>query len=184
MKVTDLDLPGLRLVELDLHGDKRGFFVERFNLAAFKQHGLPTEFAQDNHSRSAPGVIRGLHYQYDPPQSKLIGVVCGRIWDVVLDLRPGSPTYGRSYATELSDENARLLWVPAGFAHGFGVLGNTPADVFYKVDVLYRPQGEAGIHWADPDLGIHWPIENPIVSTRDQALPRLSEYRKNPFAWK
>src|ERR1700751_308489 len=121
MKFTPLEIPGLILVELKVHGDSRGFFVERFRDDLFGEAGLPTHFAQDNHSRSAPGVLRGLHYQVDPPQGKLVGCVGGRIWDVAVDIRVDSPTFGKSYGVELSDENGRLLWVPSGFAHGFCV---------------------------------------------------------------
>ncbi len=178
MKVTPLKLEGLKLVELSIHGDQRGFFVERFHEDKFMSQGLPTRFLQDNHSRSAPQVLRGLHYQTLPPQGKLVGVVHGKIWDVVVDIRPQSPTLGQSYGIELSDQNGKLLWIPHGFAHGFCVLGETPADVLYKVDGLYNPDSEGGILWNDPELKISWPIENPIVSKRDQALPQFEEWRK------
>ncbi len=183
MKVTPLALSGLLLIELDLHGDARGFFVERFNEHEYRKHGLPTRFQQDNHSRSAPGVLRGLHYQYDPPQGKLVGVIRGRIWDAVLDIRPDSATYGKSFGVELSDLNGRLLWVPPGFAHGFCVLGDEPADLLYKVDNSYNAKGEGGIHWADQDAAIQWPIPNPTISARDKALPSFSSYRNNPILW-
>ncbi len=183
MNVTPCNLSGLKLVQLELHGDARGFFVERFNAARFRELGLPTAFAQDNHSRSAPGVVRGLHYQFDPPQSKLISVVRGRIVDVVVDIRPESPTFGQSHLIELSDLNGRLLWVPAGFAHGFCVLGEQPADVFYKVDVEWNPQGEGGIHPLDPELAIPWPQQNPVLSARDKQLPGFAAYRANPVRW-
>ena len=177
MKVTRLTLDGLLLIELDVNGDERGFFVERFNLELFQAEGLPTHFVQDNHSRSRPGVVRGLHYQHTPAQGKLVGVTCGRIFDVVLDVRPDSTTYGQTQTIELSDMNGRLLWVPCGFAHGFCVLGDTPADLLYKVDAAYNPDGEAGVLWNDPELAIAWPAENPIVSVRDQAMPTFAEHR-------
>ncbi|MBI1914164.1 MAG: dTDP-4-dehydrorhamnose 3,5-epimerase [Planctomycetes bacterium] len=183
MQVLRLELPGLLLVSPTVHRDGRGFFVERFHLERFREHGVPTQFAQDNHSRSAPRVLRGLHYQWRPAQGKLVGVVRGRIWDVVVDLRPDSLTFGRSLGTELSDATAQQLWIPAGFAHGFCILGDEAADVIYKVDVPYAPGGEGGIHWADPDLGIDWPIADPVVSARDQALGRLADYRASPPAW-
>lgn len=183
MKVTRLDLDGLVLVELALYGDERGFFVERFQLCRFREHGLPTEFVQDNHSRSAPGVVRGLHYQYNPPQGKLVGVTRGCIWDVVVDIRPTSPTYGQSFTLELSDLNARVLWIPPGFAHGFCVLGDEPADVVYKVDTYYNPTGEGGIFWADPSLAIPWPVAQPIISAKDQKLPSFAEYCRRPVNW-
>jgi dTDP-4-dehydrorhamnose 3,5-epimerase len=178
MKVTPLDIDALLLVELDVHGDERGFFVERFNLDRFRDAGLHTDFVQDNHSRSRPGVVRGLHYQHTPAQGKLVGVTRGRIFDVVLDIRPDSPTYGHTRSVELSDMNGRLLWVPHGFAHGFCVLGDTPADLLYKVDAPYSPDGESGIHWNDPELAIAWPVPDPIVSARDQAMPSFAEHRR------
>jgi dTDP-4-dehydrorhamnose 3,5-epimerase len=177
MKVTRTQIEGPLLVELDLHGDARGFFVERFNLARFREHGLPTEYVQDNHSRSAPGVLRGLHLQNEPPQGKLVGVACGAIWDVAVDLRPTSPTFGRHAGFELSDANAHQLWIPPGFAHGFCVLGDRPADVFYKVTALYNANGETGIRWDDRELNIPWPVRDPKVSDRDRKLPSLAEYR-------
>lgn len=183
MKTTPLAIDGLKLVELVIHGDQRGFFTERFNMTEFETQGLPTRFVQDNHSRSAPGVLRGLHYQFDPPQGKLVGVLRGRIWDVAVDLRPESATYGQHYGVELSDLNGRLLWMPAGFAHGFCVLGEEMADVLYKVDALYRPAGESGISWDDPDLAIPWPVQNPTVSARDQKLSSFAAYRAQPVRW-
>jgi dTDP-4-dehydrorhamnose 3,5-epimerase len=177
MKVTRLEIGGLRLIELDVHGDERGFFVERFNLERFRAEGLPVDFVQDNHSRSRPGVVRGLHYQHTPTQGKLVGVTRGRIFDVAVDIRPDSPTYGQTASGELSDMNGRLLWVPHGFAHGFCVLGDTPADLLYKVNAPYSPDGEGGILWNDPELAIAWPVENPIVSARDQTMPTFAEHR-------
>ena len=183
MKVTYLDLDGLVLIELVILGDRRGFFTERFQLDRFRENGLPTGFVQDNHSRSAQKVLRGLHYQYCPVQGKLIGVTRGRIWDVAVDIRPDSPTYGQSLGLELNDMNGRLLWIPPGFAHGFCVLGDEPAHVLYKVDAPYNPAGERGISWNDPDLSIHWPVSQPIVSERDQKLPSFAEYRSRPIRW-
>lgn len=184
MKVVDTPLEGLKVIELQLFGDNRGFFVERFNADKFKAHDLPTEFLQDNHSRSAPGVIRGLHYQYNPPQGKMVGCVKGRIWDVAVDIRTNSPTYGQHFGVELSDENATLLWMPAGFAHGFAVLGDEPADVMYKVTATYNPEGEKGIAWDDPELAVPWPLESmgakPVISDRDQNQPSFKEYGENP----
>lgn len=175
--VTPLDLAGLLLIEVKIRRDERGFFVERFQLAEFEARGLPTTFVQDNHSRSMPGVLRGLHYQNAPPQGKLVGVVRGRIWDVVVDIRPESPTFGQHVGIELSDMNGRLLWVPPRFAHGFCVLGDEPADIVYKVDAPYNPATEAGLYWGDADLSIPWPIERPTVSGRDQQLPSFAKFR-------
>lgn len=183
MKVTEQELKGLLLIELKVQGDERGFFVERFQLARFRKHGLLTDFVQDNHSRSAPGVLRGLHYQFNPGQGKLMGVTRGRILDVAVDIRPNSYTFGRNVAVELSDMNGRLLWLPPGFAHGFCVLGDEPADVLYKVDAYYNPAGEAGIFWADPDLAVEWPEGDHILSQRDQNLPSFADYRANPPRW-
>jgi dTDP-4-dehydrorhamnose 3,5-epimerase len=183
MNVISLPLEGLKLVELKLHGDQRGFFVERFNRQRFEENGLPLDYAQDNHSRSAPGVLRGLHYQVSPPQGKLVGVIRGKIWDVAVDIRPHSKTFGKSYGVELSDVNGRLLFVPAGFAHGFCVLGEEPADLLYKVTELYHPQNEGGIMWNDPELKIEWPVSNPTVSARDQKLLSFAQYKSNPPVW-
>lgn len=176
MQVTQLQPSGLVLIQLTIHRDERGFFLERFQQERFRDHGLPISFCQDNHSRSLPGVLRGLHYQRHPPQGKLIGVVRGRIWDVAVDVRLDSPTLGQRLEIELNESAGRLLWVPPGFAHGFCVLGDEPADVLYKVDAPYNAAGESGLHWADPDLNIAWPIRNPRLSARDQALPSFASY--------
>lgn len=183
MKVTDTSLPDVKLVHLDVHGDARGFFIERFHAARFRQFGLPTDFVQDNHSRSAPNILRGLHYQYDPPQGKLVGVTRGRILDVAVDIRPGSPTFGRHASAELTAENGLLLWIPAGFAHGFCVLGDEPADVAYKVTALYNAAGEGGIMFDDTELGIGWPLKNPQISERDRQQQSFADYRNNPPRW-
>ena len=183
MHITPLDLHGLLLLELDVHGDERGFFVERFNLDEFKAAGLPVAFVQDNHSRSQPGVVRGLHFQHTPAQGKLVGVTRGRIFDAVLDIRPDAATFGQTYVTELSDMNGRLLWVPPGFAHGFTVLSDDSADLLYKVDAPYNPEGEGGIRWNDPDVGIEWPVSEPIVSARDLKMPTFESYRQSPVTF-
>ncbi len=183
MKVTRLNIQDLILIELSLYHDERGFFTERFKRSVFEKHGLPFSFAQENHSRSAPNVVRGLHYQYSPAQGKLVGVVRGRIWDVAVDIRPWSSTYGQNYSVELNDINGRLLWIPAGFAHGFCVLGNEPADVVYKTDAEYNPSSENGIIFSDPDLAIQWQIATPQVSERDQNLQSFAQYKINPINW-
>jgi dTDP-4-dehydrorhamnose 3,5-epimerase len=183
MIVQDCKLSGLKVIQLKVHGDSRGFFVERFNHDSFVAAGLPVNFIQDNHSRSAPGILRGLHYQYEPGQGKLVGVIRGRILDVAVDIRPGSPTYGQYEAEELSSDNGRLLWIPAGFAHGFCVLGDEPADVLYKVTAPYNPAGEGGIRYDDPDLAVSWPLTDPQISERDKNLPSWKEYKSNPPAW-
>ena len=180
MEVTPWRLPGLLLVKLRVQRDARGFFVERFQSEKLSKHGLPPHFPQDNHSHSLPGVLRGLHFQGEPAQGKLIGVIRGNIWDVVVDLRAASPTFGQSAGLELSEANALQLWVPAGFAHGFCVLGRAPADVLYKVDAPYNPAGEGGIQWADRDLAIPWPLDKPILSSRDNELGSFAAYRDRP----
>jgi dTDP-4-dehydrorhamnose 3,5-epimerase len=179
MKITPLDLEGLILIDLDVYGDSRGFFIERFHQSRFSQHGLPTNFVQDNHSRSAPGALRGLHYDSSFKQGKLVGVSRGRIWDVAVDIRPNSSTYTKSFGTEVSDVNGRLMWIPPGFAHGFCVIGEEPADVMYKVDTFYDPANEAGIFWADSDLTISWPVSDPTLSVRDQQLQSFADYHKS-----
>jgi dTDP-4-dehydrorhamnose 3,5-epimerase len=183
VKSIALPIKGLLKVVLDVHPDSRGFFVERFNQKTFRDSGVPLNFVQDNHSRSIPNVLRGLHFQTGPAQGKLVGVVSGKIFDVAVDLRPDSPTYGHWHGEELSGENGTCLWIPGGFAHGFCVLGNEPADVLYKVDAAFNPQGDLGIHWADPSIGIHWPIKNPIVSAKDEKLPSFADYKAHPVQW-
>jgi dTDP-4-dehydrorhamnose 3,5-epimerase len=190
MQVVDTPLEGLKIVELDVFGDSRGFFVERYNEAKFADHGLPTKFLQDNHSRSAPGVLRGLHFQPTPAQGKLVGCVNGRIWDVAVDIRPGSPTLGQHFGLELSCENGKLLWIPGGFAHGFCVLGDKPADVYYKCTAMYNPKGEQGIAWNDSVFSVAWPFDDmvfeddkPTTSTRDDEQQSFADYQKNPATW-
>lgn len=183
MKVEKCNIEGLLVVELDVYGDERGFFIERFQEQKFKDLGLPYNFVQDNHSRSAPGVLRGVHYQSEKPQGKLVGVLNGAIWDVAVDIRLESPTFGQHFGIELSDMNGKLLWVPPGFAHGFCVLGDKPADVLYKVTNLYNAAGEGGIMWNDSDFAIDWPVENPTISERDKTQQSFSEYKSKPSIW-
>jgi dTDP-4-dehydrorhamnose 3,5-epimerase len=177
--VKELSIPGLKLISLKIFHDDRGFFMERYQAERFLGFGIP-ELVQDNHSRSKPGVIRGLHYQTNPNQGKLVGVIRGRIWDVAVDLRRDSPTFGKWEALELNDKDGKLLWIPPGFAHGFCVLGEEDADVFYKVDSAYNQKGEGGIRFDDHELKIVWPVSCPIVSTRDRSMPTLADYQKNP----
>jgi dTDP-4-dehydrorhamnose 3,5-epimerase len=168
MEIKSFDIEGPKFIRLKVHGDSRGFFIERFNLSEFRRHGLPSEYVQDNHSRSQPGVLRGLHLQLNPPQGKLVGLTRGRIFDVAVDVRPNSSTRGKYVSAELSAEEGTLLWIPGGFAHGFCVLGNEPADVLYKVDQFYKPEGELALMWNDPNVNIKWPISQPQLSTKDQ----------------
>jgi len=179
MQVYDTPLEGLKVIQLKLLGDARGFFVERFQVQRFAEHGLPTDFIQENHSRSAPGILRGLHYQHTPGQGKLVGVIRGCAWDVVVDIRPKSPTFGQHYVVELTGENGLLFWIPPGFAHGFCVLGDEPADMIYKVDALWNAQGEGGIRYDDQTLNIPWPMTNPTLSARDKELPSWETYQKS-----
>ena len=170
MKVTRTEIPEVLVIEPKVFGDDRGFFLESYNEKAFREAtGLNVQFVQDNHSRSMKGVLRGLHYQLRHPQGKLVRVVRGAVFDVAVDLRRSSPTFGRSCGVELSEENHRQLWVPAGFAHGFQVLSET-ADFLYKTTGYYAPDDERCIAWNDPTLGIVWPQgPAPTVSAKDAA---------------
>lgn len=183
MDVKDGKLKGTKIITLPVRKDERGFFVERARADAFAKLGLPN-FVQDNHSRSNPGVLRGLHYQHNPAQGKLVGVTRGRVWDVAVDIRPDSPTFGQYEAVELSGDNGVLFWMPPGFAHGFCVLGDEPADMLYKVDGYYSAAGEGGIAYNDPSLNISWPIQSPIISARDKALPGWKDYLARPPVWR
>ncbi|MGC9019580.1 MAG: dTDP-4-dehydrorhamnose 3,5-epimerase, partial [Candidatus Bipolaricaulaceae bacterium] len=155
--------------------DERGFFMETYKYSEFAAFGIRERFVQDNHSRSAKGVLRGLHYQNPPKaQGKLVRVIVGEIFDVAVDIRKGSPTYGKWVGVRLSAENKRILYIPPGFAHGFCVLSDM-AEVVYKVTEEYSPVHEAGIIWNDPEIGIEWPVERPIISPKDAKWPPLRE---------
>jgi dTDP-4-dehydrorhamnose 3,5-epimerase len=177
LKIENLGIDGVKLIHLDRHNDERGFFVEAFNQERFKEEGLPFHFVQDNHSRSHPGILRGLHYQLKPGQGKLVRVIRGTIWDVVVDMRTPSPTFGKHVSVVLNGDDSSLLWVPSGLAHGFYVLGDEPADVCYKVDSEYCAKTESGILWSDLDLKINWPNLNPVLSEKDKKLPTFAEYK-------
>ncbi len=166
MKVRETTLPGVRVIEPRVLGDERGFFLETFNTRALEGSGVPSIFVQDNHSRSAKGVVRGLHYQLKNPQGKLIHVARGSIFDVAVDIRVGSPNFGQWYGIELNDENLISLWIPPGFAHGFCALSDV-ADVMYKCTTLYDGDDDRGVAWNDSRIGIEWPVEDPIVSAKD-----------------
>lgn len=183
MKLIDEPLNGLKVIQLAVHGDHRGFFVERFHQQKLADLGITETFVQDNHSRSAPKILRGLHYQDSPPQGKLVGVTRGRVWDVAVDIRPDSPTFGQYHGVELSDENGILFWIPAGFAHGFCVLGDEPADMLYKCSGLYNAAGEGGIRYDDPELAVDWPIDNATISERDEGLISFADYKANAPQW-
>jgi dTDP-4-dehydrorhamnose 3,5-epimerase len=180
MKVSDIGLPGLKLVELDRFGDERGYFCEWIQTEKLASSGLEIAILQMNMSSSAPGVIRGLHYQPSPPQGKLIGVISGAIWDVAVDIRAASPTFGQHFSIALSDDIPALFWIPPGFAHGFCVSGSHPAKVMYAVDQFWNPKSESGLRWNDPDLGIEWPVDSPCLSSKDRDLPLFRDYQKSP----
>jgi dTDP-4-dehydrorhamnose 3,5-epimerase len=177
MPFTTCDIPGLIIVEPKVFEDSRGYFFEAYNQAVFQQNGITCNFVQDNQSKSSYGVIRGLHYQLNPhAQAKLVRVLEGTILDVAVDIRKGSPTYGKYFGIELSAENKKQLFIPAGFAHGFSVLSET-AVVMYKCDALYNKQSEGGIRFDDADLNIDWKVEpaRAIVSEKDIQLPSFRE---------
>ena len=180
MNVIATEVPDLLIIEPRIFGDQRGFFLETFQDARYASHGIHGPFVQDNFSRSARGVVRGLHLQNPKPQGKLVMVLRGRILDVAVDVRAGSPTFGRHVAVELSDENHRQIWVPRGFAHGFAVLSES-ADFLYKCDDLYRPSDEITVRWNDPAIGINWGIESPVLSQRDAAAPVLADIKGLPI---
>jgi dTDP-4-dehydrorhamnose 3,5-epimerase len=174
MRALPTSLDGVLLLEPAVHGDDRGFFVETFRANVWGELGIDVEFVQDNHSRSRRGTLRGMHFQTDPGQAKLVRCARGQILDVVVDLRRDSDTFGRWDGHELDDANQRQLWVPVGFAHGFCVL-TEEADVVYKCSSYYDPATEAGIAYDDPDVGIAWPNLELLVSERDRAAPRLAD---------
>jgi dTDP-4-dehydrorhamnose 3,5-epimerase len=176
VRVLPTELEGVLLVESDVFRDPRGFFLETFHEQKYQRAGIAARFVQDNHSRSARRTLRGLHAQLRHPQGKLIRVVRGQVFDVAVDIRKHSPTFGRWMSTILSEEEFRQLFVPPGFAHGFCVLSET-ADVEYKCTELYFPDDEMGIRWDDPALAIPWPVREPLLSPRDAALPTLAELR-------
>jgi dTDP-4-dehydrorhamnose 3,5-epimerase len=179
MQVIETDIPGVLILEPKRFGDPRGFFAETFRANAYADAGLKDPFVQDNWSRSSRGVLRGLHLQNPNPQGKLVTVIRGEIVDVAVDVRLGSPTFGRHVAVTLSDGNGRQLFVPRGFAHGFVVLSES-VDFLYKCDDYYSPTDEIVIRWDDPSIGIGWPIANPTLSVRDAEAPFLSEISRLP----
>jgi len=169
MKVSAVELAGVKLIEPKVFGDDRGFFMESWNARAFAQAGIEATFVQDNHSRSRKGVLRGLHYQIERAQGKLVRCVAGEVFDVVVDLRRSSPTFGRSLAFELSAQNQRMLWVPPGFAHGFLALSEL-VDFLYKTTDYWYPEHERTLLWNDAALGIAWPLSGaPILAPKDAA---------------
>jgi dTDP-4-dehydrorhamnose 3,5-epimerase len=180
MDVIETNIPGVVILEPKLFGDRRGFFLETFQVKRYASCGIRGPFVQDNLSRSAGGVVRGLHLQNPSPQGKLVMVLRGRVLDVAVDVRIGSPTFGHHVAVEINDENHHQIWVPRGFAHGFAVLSES-ADFLYKCDDLYRPSDEIIVRWNDPAIGINWGIESPVLSARDAAAPLLANIERLPI---
>lgn len=177
MKISKTDLEGVLVVEPTLFPDDRGWLMETWNARTFGEAGIVAEFVQHNHSRSAKGVLRGLHYQFRRPQGKLVKVVAGRIFDVAVDLRRSSPTFGRWTGIHLSADSARMLWIPPGFAHGFLSLEEASECVYCCTD-FYSPQDERALLWSDPSIGIDWPLDEiaaPLLSQKDRAAPLLGE---------
>ena len=180
MNITETSLPGVLLIEPKVFGDARGFFLESWNRRTFAERGLNIDFVQDNHSRSSRGVLRGLHYQLNEPQGKLVRVTQGRVFDVAVDVRRASPHFGQWTGHELSADHHHMLWIPPGFAHGFLVLSES-ADFLYKTTAYYAPQWDRGVRWDDPDIGIEWPLEgSPVLSDKDRILPLLKNAEVYP----
>ena len=175
MQVVKTCIPEVLLIKPKVFGDARGFFLETYNKERYMAAGFPdVQFVQDNHSRSSKDVLRGLHFQLNHPQGKLVQVATGSVFDVAVDVRVGSPTFGQWYGCVLSDENHHQLWIPPKFAHGFCVLSDT-ADFIYKCTDYYNPQDEAGLLWSDPKIGIDWPLGEPLLSEKDKMYACLSD---------
>jgi len=177
MNVIETALPGVVIIEPKVFGDHRGFFLESYQEERYREAGIDAAFVQDNHSRSARGVLRGLHFQKTRPQGKLVRVTRGEVFDVAVDIDPASPTFGQHVSVLLNDENNRQFYVPPGYAHGFCVVSEI-ADFQYKCTDYYDPSDEGGLLWNDPDIAIDWPIDEPRLSEKDQHNPRLSEFAK------
>ena len=185
MKIITTNLPGVIVFEPKVFGDKRGFFLETFREDVLKDSGINAQFVQDNHSRSSKGVLRGLHYQMIQTQGKLVRVATGSVFDVAVDVRHGSPTFGELYGAQLDEDNMRMMYVPPGYAHGFVVLSDK-TDFIYKCTDYYHPQSEQGIAWDDPDIGIEWPLKEIALSDKDknnvllkdQPTDKLPSYQK------
>lgn len=175
MNVTETEIPGVLLLEPRLFRDERGYFLETWTADRYSAAGIPPVFVQDNVSVSRHGVLRGLHFQHPRAQGKLVSVLRGAVFDVAVDVRRGSPTFGRWVGAELSAENARQLWIPPGFAHGFQVVSREDAVFSYKCTHGYAPEAEQTVHWNDPALGVRWPLPDAVVSAKDAAAARLAE---------
>ncbi|SFS07953.1 dTDP-4-dehydrorhamnose 3,5-epimerase [Dyella sp. OK004] len=174
MKVIETSLPGVAVIEPQVFGDARGYFYESYNKAKYREAGITAEFVQSNVSRSAKGVLRGLHYQWPNPQGKLVSVLEGEVFDVAVDVRRNSPTFGQWAGVMLSAENKRHFWIPEGFAHGFCVVSDF-ATFAYQCTALYDQAADAGVRWNDADIGIDWPLTNPLLSGKDEKAPLLKE---------
>jgi dTDP-4-dehydrorhamnose 3,5-epimerase len=174
LNIRETTLPGVLLIEPKVFADDRGFFIETYRADVFREAGIGDAFVQDNHSRSAHGVLRGLHYQEPNAQGKLVRCTRGAIFDVAVDIRRGSPSFGRWFGIELSDANKLMLWIPAGFAHGFCALEDN-SDLVYKCTSLYDAASDRSLLWNDPDIGIEWPIKEPVLSPKDANAPRLAD---------
>ena len=174
MNFVTTDLPGVVVIEPVVHQDDRGFFLETYHAEKYAEGGVALPFVQDNHSRSVKGTLRGLHAQWRRPQGKLVRCLDGSIWDVAVDMRKGSPTWSQWFGVELTSDNFKQIYVAPGFLHAFVVLSDT-AEVEYKCTDLYDPGGEIGVAWDDPEIGIKWPVAEPVLSGKDADAPRLSE---------
>jgi dTDP-4-dehydrorhamnose 3,5-epimerase len=174
MRAIPTDLPGVIVVEPVVHRDSRGFFLETYHARRYRDAGIAATFVQDNHSRSMRGTVRGLHFQVRRPQGKLVRALFGEMYDVAVDVRRGSPTFGRWVGAHLTAENFRQIYVPPGFAHGFCILSEV-GEVEYKCTELYDPEDELGIAWNDPQVGVQWPVAEPLLSAKDKAAPRLAD---------
>jgi dTDP-4-dehydrorhamnose 3,5-epimerase len=179
IKIESRSLRDVVVLVPDIFQDARGFFMETFREDQFQAHGLPTKFVQDNHSRSTRGVLRGLHFQWDPPMGKLMRVSLGRAFLVAVDIRKGSSTLGKWAGVEASAENRRQVWAPAGFARGFCVLSDV-AEIQYKCTGIYNNKGESGIRWNDPEIGIEWPIQDVLLSEKDKNAQTLAQWLSRP----
>jgi dTDP-4-dehydrorhamnose 3,5-epimerase len=175
MDVKDLELPGLKIVQPKVFGDARGFFLETYSAQRYREAGIEQSFVQDNISFSSRGILRGLHFQKPGTQGKLVSVLMGEVFDVAVDIRVGSPTFGKWFGLLLNSESKQQLWVPAGFAHGFVVTSET-ALFSYKCDAYYSPQNEYSLLWNDPDIGVSWPVSDPVLSNKDKDARRLRDF--------
>jgi dTDP-4-dehydrorhamnose 3,5-epimerase len=175
MKIIATPIDGLLVLEPDIFRDERGFFLETFHEQKYENLGIEKHFVQDNLSFSSKGILRGLHFQYRHPQAKLVQVLFGEVFDVAVDIRQGSPTFGKWFGIMLSQDNLYQMFIPEGFAHGYCVISQT-ALFAYKCSDFYSPAHEGGLLWSDPDIGIQWPVSDPLLSQKDSRLPRLSEF--------